>query len=185
MVELAQRNTPAARFIVGSLYDANFPDGCVGVAATGEAVNYATDGRAGVEALSRLAGQVHEALAPGGWWIMDISGPGRGEANRTTKQFHRRDDWCLGMTAIESGDGARLDREITIFVADEQTQPADDRHYRRIEEHHTLRLFRREEIKQVLVGIGFEVNLLTDYRSPAVQLDLPGWYVVQAQKPVR
>jgi predicted TPR repeat methyltransferase len=76
MVALAQARAPGARLTVGSLHDTALPAGCVGVAATGEAVNYATDRRAGMEALERLAARVHGALAPGGYWLFDASGPG-------------------------------------------------------------------------------------------------------------
>ena len=92
------------------------PRGCVGVAAIGEVLCYATDRRAGREALARLAARVREALAPGGIWLFDVSGPGRAGPTGTYKQFHRADRWCLGMTATEDAAAGRLDREITIFT---------------------------------------------------------------------
>ena len=36
---------------------------------------------------------------------------------------------------------------------------------------------------RILREAGFDVEVLADYRSPAVHIDLPGWYVVEAHKP--
>ena len=82
------------------------------------------------------------------------------------------------MTATESEDRSRLEREITTFVHD------DAGRYRRTEEHHVLMLYRPEEIASLLREEGFEVEILSDYRSPPVSLDQPGWYVVEARKPM-
>jgi SAM-dependent methyltransferase len=176
MVALARANAPAGRFAVGSLYHAELPPGCVAVAATGEALNYGADPTAGREAVESLATRIHAALVPGGWWIFDISGPGRAGPTRTVKQFHRHDDWCLGMTATESEAGDRLDRQITIFAAQA------DGAYRRIEEHHVLRLYDPAEIISMLGRVGFDAEVLSDYRSAAIELDLPGWHVIEARK---
>jgi SAM-dependent methyltransferase len=176
MVALARKHAPTANFTVASLHDAVLPEGCVGVAATGEALNYAADPRAGLDALERLAGQIHAALAPGGSWLFDVSGPGRAGPTRTTKQFHRHEDWCLGMTATEADDGQTLDRQITIFSA----TPGGG--YARIEEHHVLRLYDADQVAAILHRAGFDVEVLTDFRAAAVPLNLPGWYVVVAHK---
>jgi hypothetical protein len=82
------------------------------------------------------------------------------------------------MTATESEDGGRLEREITIFAADA------DGCYRRIDEDHLLMLYRPEDIRSLVMAAGFEVQILGDYRSPPVPLSLPGWYVVEARKPM-
>jgi hypothetical protein len=81
------------------------------------------------------------------------------------------------MTAIEAVEEQVLERRITIFTA------IDDAVYRWTEEHHTLRLFRPHDVESLLRRAGFEVEVLSDYRSPAVPLDLPGWYVIEARKP--
>jgi SAM-dependent methyltransferase len=178
MVELARANAPAATFTVGSIHDVELPHGCVGVTAIGEVLNYATDERAGLEATRRLAERVHDALAPGGVWLLDLSGPGRAGPTGMFKQFHRYDSWCLGMTATEDAEDRRLDREITIFVAER------DGRYRRIEELHVLRLYDREELAATLRDAGFEVEVAGGYRTPVAHPNaLPGWYVVRATKP--
>ena len=73
MIELAKRNAPRASFRVGSLLDAELPR-AVAVTAIGEALNYATDPRAGLGELERLAGRVHGALEPGGVFPPPIPG---------------------------------------------------------------------------------------------------------------
>jgi SAM-dependent methyltransferase len=175
MVAIATATAPQARFVVGSLHDVDLPP-CVAVTAVGEALDYAADPAAGPEAVARLAGRVAAALAPGGVWLLDVSGPGRAGPTGTSKQFHRHDDWCLGMTATESAGGTRLDREVTIFTAE-----ADGR-YRRVEEHHVLHLYERGEMAATLRAAGFAVEVLDDYRS-AGGPGVPGWYVVEAGKP--
>jgi SAM-dependent methyltransferase len=178
MIALAEANAPRARLAVGSLHDFPIPSGCVAVATTGEALNYAADPRAGLAAMQALAARVFAALAPGGSWLFDVSGPGRAGPTGVAKQFFRYPDWCLGMTATESEDRSRLDREITTFVLE------DGGRYRRTEEHHVLILYRPEEIMALLQDAGFELSILGDYRSPPVALEQPGWYVVEARKPV-
>jgi SAM-dependent methyltransferase len=175
MVALAAANAPAASFHVGSLYDATLADGCAAVTATGEALNYGADPAAGTEALADLAGRVREALVPGGWWLFDVSGPGRAGPSKVTKQFHRHDDWCLGMTATESDDGRRLDREITIFSRQ------DEGAYRRIEEHHVLHLYDEADIVSLLRRVGFTTDVRRSWSDD--RPELPGWYVVEARQP--
>ena len=179
MVDLARRNAPAATFEVGSIHDVELPDGCVGVTAIGEVLNYGTDERSGFEAVGRLAARVHDALAPGGIFLTDLSGPGRAGPTGIVKQFHRDDVWCLGMIAMESAEKRRLDREITIFVAE------PDGRYRRVDEHHVVHLYDRGEVEARLVAEGFEVEVADGYRTPTSHPNvLPGWYVVRATKSI-
>jgi hypothetical protein len=173
MVDLARQHAPGAEFTVGSLHDFPLPDGCVAVTATGEALNYG----AGMASVARLAERVVDALAAGGIFLFDVAGPGRAGSTGSTRQFHRRDEWCLGMVATESEQGGRLDREITIFVTEE------DGRYRRVDEHHVLRLYDRDALTSLLTEAGLVVNVLDDYRSPTAHPTIPGWYVVEAQKP--
>ena len=177
MVELARAQAPGARFSVGSVHDAELPAGCVGVVATGEVLCYATDQRAGREALARLAARVRDALAPGGIWLFDVSGPGRAGPTGTAKQFHRADDWCLGMTATEDATTGRLDREITIFTE----RDGSDGRYDRVEEHHVLHLYDPDDLLELLGAAGFDAVVEDGYRTPGTHPGaMPGWYVVRA-----
>ncbi len=176
MVTLARDRAPTGDFRVGSLHDLAIPDGCIAVCAIGEALNYATDARAGLDAFRQLAQRAFEALATRGVFLFDVSGPGRSGASRSMQRFHRYDQWCLGMIASESDDGSRLDREISIFTVE-----ADGR-YLRSDEHHVLRLFDPTTLVTILGDIGYEVEVLDNYASQGSHPALPGWYVVRARK---
>jgi SAM-dependent methyltransferase len=129
MVELARANAPAATFAVGSLHDTTLPP-AVAVTALGEVCNYATDARVGIDALGSLAARVRGALAPGGLFVFDVATPGRGAQQQ---RFVTTDGWSIGVLMREDGD--TLERAITIFTRDA------DEHYRRVDEHHVLRLY--------------------------------------------
>jgi len=176
MVSLARDRAPTGDFRVGSLHDLAIPDGCVAICATGEALNYATDARAGLDAFRQLAPRAFEALATGGVFLFDVSGPGRAGASRAMHRFHRSDQWCLGMVAIESEDSSRLDRFISIFTVE-----ADGR-YLRSNEHHVQSLYEPSTLVTILGDTGYEVEVLDNYVSEGSYPELPGWYVVRARK---
>lgn len=172
MVALARRALPGADLYVGSVHDAPLPAGCVGVTATGEVVNYTTDGRAGIDALRRLAGRVYAALAGGGVFLFDVLGSA--SPGSVVQRFHRTDRWCLGTEITESADGTELSRQITTFTA------GDDGCWRRSDELHRIRLLERQDVRTALTAAGFEVDISDGYRNTGGR---PGWYVVQARKP--
>ena len=177
MIELAQRNAPRATFRVGSLHDVELP-GCVGVSAIGEALNYAKDPRAGLDALELLAQRAFAALPSGGVFLFDVATPGRLGGLQERHAFHDRDGWALGMRSRESDDGTTLTRDITIFRA------LDAEVYRRSDEHHELRLYAADDVLERLVANGFEVTTAPSYADvPSSSTPPTGWIVVVARKP--
>ena len=80
--------------------------------AIGEALNYATDPRAGFAEVERLAGRVHAALDPAGVFLFDVATPGRHGVD-VVQKFHEREDWSM-FVRLEEHDGS-LDRRMTIF----------------------------------------------------------------------
>jgi SAM-dependent methyltransferase len=175
MVEIATRHAPKATFRCGSLLDAELPP-AVAATALGEALNYATDPRAGPAELERLAHRVHRALDPKGVFLFDVATPGREGPARTRQQFHDRDQWTLYMRTQESEDGTTLDRFITIFR--KTTEGA----YRRTDEHHLLRLYDPASVERILREAGFDVGTLDVYPadSPPPK-PLAGWKVFVAR----
>jgi len=158
MVELARRRAPAARFITSSLLDAELP-ACVAVTAIGECLNYATDPRAGRRRLAPLFARIHQALRPGGLFLLDVAEPGRGRrAPRRT--WHEGPDWLLCVEAAEAPDERVLRRRITVF------RQADGA-WRRSDELHRLRLYPRQEVLDLLASTGFHTRLLAGYGSGA------------------
>jgi SAM-dependent methyltransferase len=171
MIALATQNAPAADFRVGSLLDAELPS-AVAVTAVGEALNYATDPRAGLSQLELLARRVHASLEPGGVLLFDLATPGRNGSDRIRQQWHDRDAWTLYMRAEESADGTRLDRRITIFHRDAEGG------YRRVDEHHVLNLYSVDAVLALLRGAGFEASSEPLYGP--TDPPIPGWAVFLA-----
>jgi SAM-dependent methyltransferase len=172
-IELAKRNAPHASLSVGSLLDLELPH-AIAVTAIGEALNYATDPRAGLEELERLASRVHDALAPGGVFLFDVAGPGRHGPDGI--RFHDRDDWVLVNQVVESPDHSTLDRRITIFK--DQGEGA----YRRSDEHHVLRLYEPDALSELLTRSDFTVDLLPSYGTATDSTPTHGWTVVLARR---
>ncbi|MGZ4736432.1 MAG: class I SAM-dependent methyltransferase, partial [Acidimicrobiia bacterium] len=150
MLALAEVNAPRATFRNESLVDAAIPPS-VAVTAIGEALNYATDPRAGLDATTEVAQRVYDALAPGGVFLFDVATPGRNLGMEVRERIHDDDDWMLCMRATEIGN--RLDRRITIY-----TREPDGR-YTRIDEHHVTHLYDPDGLRGALVDIGFEVEM--------------------------
>jgi SAM-dependent methyltransferase len=173
MIDLARQQAPRASFHVGSLLDAEIPP-AVAVTAIGEALNYATDPRAGLAELEWLARRISQALDPGGAFLFDIATPGREEGAR--QQFHDNEGWTLYMKAEEKGD--RSDRFITIF------RRGEDGRYVRSDEHHVLRLYEPEAAAEALRRAGLDAEVMDDYASVPPHLpQIHGWKVIRGRKP--
>lgn len=175
MLELAARNAPRAIFRNDSLVDASIPPS-VGVTAIGEALNYATDPRAGLEATAAVARRVYDALAPGGVFLFDLSTPGRNLGHDVRQLIHEGDGWMLTMKAMETGN--QLDRRITIY-----TREPDGR-YARVDEHHVIHLYDADAVRTMLTEIGFTVETRPSYGATRSSSTPPmGWTVFLATKP--
>ena len=160
MVAIAREYAPAAKFTVGSVHDFEIPNGVVAVTALGEVCNYATDARAGLNALRSLAQRVARALVPEGLFVLDVATPDRGAGG---VRFHDAPDWSLAMQPHEHDDV--LERAITIFVRDGDV-------YRRVDERHVLRLYEPGAVEQLLADAGFDVEVRDGYAEPSSFL---GW----------
>ena len=173
MVDLARAAVPGATFTVGSVHDVAIAPS-VAVTATGEVLQYATDPRAGLDVLRVLSGRVHDALAPGGVFVFDVSTPGRNLGLDVRHVFHDHDTWMLGMHATERGD--RLVRRIVILVRE-----ADGR-YRRVDETHDLCLYEPAAVTTVLEDAGFTVERRASYTESTPSTPAAGWAVFVATK---
>ena len=170
---MARAAVPGAAFSVGSVHDVAIAPS-VAVTATGEVLQYATDPRAGLDALRVLSRRVHDALAPGGVFVFDVSTPGRNLGLDVRHVFHEHDTWMLGMHAIETGD--RLVRRIVILVRE-----ADGR-YRRVDETHELCLYEPAAVTAVLEDAGFTVEQRASYTESTPSTPAAGWAVFVATK---
>jgi SAM-dependent methyltransferase len=175
MIELAEQTAPRATFRVASLVDVELPT-VVAVTAIGEALNYATDQRAGAGAFERVAARVYDALVPGGVFQFDVATPGRNLGLGVRERIHTYDDWVLTLRAVEEGD--RLDRHITIFTRDAGGS------YTRIDEHHVVHLLDPDRLRSTLETAGFAVETRASYGAERGDSTPPmGWTVFVASKP--
>jgi SAM-dependent methyltransferase len=163
MLELARAEAKAATFVHGSLWSVDLPR-CVGVAAVGEAFNYAVDPAASLAALEARLRSIHDALEPGGILLFDVAGPGRSGPSGVRRSFWHHGSVYLGFEEHERGD--ELIRDITIFAGHGGL-------FRRESENHVLRTYAPEAIEVLLDRLGFERERLARYDT----FDFaPGWY---------
>jgi SAM-dependent methyltransferase len=173
MLAIAAAEAPAATLRHGAALDAELPP-AVAIAAVGEVLNYATDTRAGLDALEVVARRAHAALVAGGILLLDVATPGRNGPSLLRQQFHDRPQRTLYMRA-EERDGS-LERRITLFTREE------DGAYRRSDERHLLRLYEPRDVVAALDRAGFDTELHPYYPAPSGQeRPLPGWVVVLAR----
>jgi methylase of polypeptide subunit release factors len=175
MIAIAEQTAPKATFTQGSLVDARIGES-VAVTAIGEALNYVTDPRAGLDTVTQLSQRVFDALVPSGVFLFDVSTPGRNLGLELRERIHDHGDWVLTMQATEQGD--RLERRIAIFTR------GDDGRYTRVDEHHVLHLFDPDELRSVLEQVGFRVETRQTYGADRSDATPPaGWTVFVASKP--
>ncbi len=174
MIELARANAPGGSFTVGSVHDAIL-EPSAGVTATGEVLNYATDSRAGLDAVRSLAVRVFDSLEPGGVFLLDIATPGRNLGANPRHVFHEHESWLLGMHATE--DGSSLRRRIAILVRE------PDGRYRRVDEHHELVLYGVPDVVSALESVGFSVKVQPSYTAATASTPVSGWAVFAATRP--
>src|SRR5262249_8018488 len=130
----------------------------IAVTAIGECFNYLADPTHSEKALARLLRRIHDALEPGGLFLFDVAGPGRGGVRGTQRMFREEDDWAVLVIWDEDTKKRVLTGGITSFRKVGEL-------YRRATEVHRLRLFDRSEMTEMLRGAGFRVHPLAGYGS--------------------
>jgi len=158
MIEIARRRAPGADFRLRSYTDTRPPEGLAMVLAIGEIFNYAFDERSGFAALSEFIGAAYDALEPGGAFLFDSAGPGRGGADGAMRDFREGEDWAILFAASEAAEPPSLTREITTFR----------RRYgewRRRHETHLLHLYPSAEVRAALERVGFEIEVRPGYNG--------------------
>lgn len=153
MIRLARKRAPGARFRTASLLRVTLPR-CDAVTSIGECVNYCFDRRNSKRGLVRLFRRVYDALRPGGVFIFDVAEPGQ-ISNETRRRRHSQGaDWAV---LVEVEEERRcLTRRITGFRKLSTL-------YRRSQETHRLRLYRRSDLAAELRRVGFNVRILNGY----------------------
>ncbi len=152
MIALARKRAPLARFLCGSLFSAELPP-CIAVVSLGECFNYTFDPGNSPGALRKMFRRVYAALRPGGVFVFDVAEPGRGGAV-PVRRWWQGGDWVLLAETSEKSDV--LTRRMTVFRLIGRT-------YRRSDETHVVRLYRREDINSELQRAGFTVRVMRRY----------------------
>ena len=166
MIALARRHAPKAKFRVASLLTTRIPP-CVAITALGECVNYAFDRRNSGAALKKVFQRVHEALAPGGLFIFDAVGPGLAP-DGPVRRWMEGKDWAILLELTEQPRRSAAARRMTVFRR-------VDRCWRRSEEVHPLKLYRREWLKESLEDAGFTVRIIDGYGRQKFRPSLIGF----------
>jgi SAM-dependent methyltransferase len=153
MIALARQRVPTGTFRVESLLTAEIPPS-VAVTAIGECFNYLFDRRHSKKAIAKTFQRIHDALSPGGIFLLDVGEPGRAPGG--SYKVHREGEDCAVLVSAEEDRRRLLTRRIT-------TLRKVGALYRRGEEVHRRRLFPREEIVDALRHVGFRVSVLSAY----------------------
>ncbi|MBZ5537033.1 MAG: class I SAM-dependent methyltransferase [Acidobacteriia bacterium] len=153
MIRLARKRVPSVKFLTGSYLKVALPP-CDAVTALGECFNYRFDKRNNLRELSRLFRRVYRALRPGGLFLFDMAGPGRG--NVPHLRYWEGNGWAILVDVVEDQRKRQLTRQIMTFRKRGKL-------YRRDHETHSLHLFERTEITKQLRQAGFSVHLLHGY----------------------
>jgi SAM-dependent methyltransferase len=156
MIAIARRKAPGARFIVASLSGFELPP-CDAVISIGECLNYAFDGPPSRKSLAGLLNRVRQALRPGGVLIFDVAGPARAPGEKR-RGWSQGEDWAVLVETTAARGRRTLKRDIICFRK-------AGRVWRRSREAHVLRLFCRDEIADLLVKAGFELEISDRYGS--------------------
>ncbi len=157
MLRLARRRAPQARFLCGSLLRVELPP-CAAVISIGECLNYTFD-RNTDAALAQFFRRVHTALRPGGVFVFDIAEPGQISPMMPKQRWLEGEDWSILLERSEDAKRHTFTRSMIIF------RKLGAR-WRRSEEVHRIRLFRRADIRKQLEHAGFTVQLIRNWPSP-------------------
>ena len=71
MIELAKKNVPKVKFIVGSFHEIEIPK-CVAVLAIGEVFNYNFDEKTNYKSLKKVFQRIYNSLEKDGMFMIDF-----------------------------------------------------------------------------------------------------------------
>ncbi len=154
MIKLAERRVPGAGFVTGSIYKVSIPS-CVGVIAVGEVLNYKFDENAGYKTIEKLFRKIYHSLEKGGVFIFDILEVNQLRDDETSKTFTEGKTWTVLTEKKEDKKRNELERRIVIFNK-------VNHHYKRQEEIHRVKLYKKETLLEILIRTGFRCR---HYRS--------------------
>lgn len=155
MVELAQQKVPEASFICSSIFDYE-PLPCDIISMIGEVVCYLFDHKSDEQHLSALFQKLYSILNPGGFLIFDFLTPDVVTEGHLARRIIERENWSMFVTLDKDASGEILTRDITLFYKVGEL-------YRRSQEIHRQRLYKKSTLQGILEDTGFQIKFLDSY----------------------
>ncbi|MCB0667187.1 MAG: class I SAM-dependent methyltransferase [Saprospiraceae bacterium] len=155
MVELAQKKVPEASFIRSSIFDYE-PPPCDIISMIGEVICYLFDHKSDEQHLGTLFQKLYSTLNPDGLLIFDFLTPDVATEGHLARRIIERANWSMFVTLDKDASGEILTRDITLFYKVEEL-------YRRSQEIHRQRLYKKATLQGILEDIGFQIELLDSY----------------------
>ncbi|HEY7162031.1 MAG TPA: class I SAM-dependent methyltransferase, partial [Acidobacteriota bacterium] len=171
MIKLARKKAPAAKFKIGSLFDARLP-ACNAMTSIGEVISYLFDRNIKKDSLFKLFRNVYQALEAGGVFIFDVMESLPYELKYPKRVYKEGKDWAILFSATCDRKKKTLTRHIV-------TYRKVGAHYKRSEEVHHLKVLNRKIVRGELERAGFRVRYLQSYGK--LQM-MPGRLGFLAQK---
>lgn len=173
LIELARQNAPKAEFVCGSFFDYPIPQ-CSAIAAIDEIFNYAFDPRNSLENLARFFEHCYQQLLPGGFLLFDVLAPGQLNGASQQNRIVENENWTMYIEYTEDLTKQTYQRDIHLF------RQLDNGLYRKSREVHHVRLYEQADLKKILEGLGFEIEVLDRYGSANFEVKQ---YGILARKP--
>jgi SAM-dependent methyltransferase len=146
LIAIAKREVAEAKFICSSFFDIELPK-CMGVISTSECFNYISKDNH-LKSLELLFGKIYQSLEKDGVLIFDMLEPGEFQDN---SRIFEKEDWTMFVHTLRDPTQGKLTREITLFKKTGDL-------YRKTKEVHEANLYPRQQIIQLLVSQGFNVQ---------------------------
>jgi SAM-dependent methyltransferase len=154
MLRIARSRARGARFRAASFLRTRIP-ACEAIVSVGECLNYMLDPSNAAARLESFFERAFCALRPGGMLLFDMIEPLKTGARAGTACRVGR-DWAVVAERDEDSGHNILTRHITSFRL-------VGRHYRRTDEIHQLKLYRRNQVCEMLRRVGFKVRVRRGY----------------------
>ena len=155
MITLAKRKVPNVHFVTSSFYSIDIPP-CKVVTATGECFNYIFEDSYAMSIIKDLFGRIYNSLTTRGLFIFDFAMPGRILSSK--KNNWKQNNWEMEVEHHEDDHSKMLTRKIKLKV---HTQNG----VKEGQEIHQLQLFEKDELKSILIEVGFIPKFVNGFGS--------------------
>lgn len=160
LIRIAKKELPKATFVCGSFFDKDFKiPSCVAVTSLSECFSYLGEltPASHRKKLDALFSKAYKALVPGGLFVFDMLEPGYVEKNLPRLRKYETEDFSLISELMPAPKYPNtFVRDITFFIKKGKT-------YIRHHEAHTMVLYPKSEVIEMLRSKGFKVKTCKGY----------------------